>query len=78
MCFSNLPIEFDENGTPYLKEEAEDVHRPGCGCEDDIALEELDPEEAFDDIVEAVPEDVQEHLEGTDDRPESRATAEGD
>lgn len=64
MCMSNLPIEFDENGDPYLAEAADEVDVPGCGCEDDVALEALDPEAAFEDIVESVPDDVRERLEG--------------
>lgn len=45
MCFSNLPIEFDEDGDPHLAEAAEAVSEPGecdhegsapegtdCGC----------------------------------------------
>lgn len=63
MCFSNLPIEFDENGDPYLAEAAEAVHQPGCGCDADADLAELDPEAAFEDIVESVPDDVRRHLE---------------
>jgi hypothetical protein len=66
MCFSNLPIEFDENGDPSLAAEADDIHRPGCGCEEEVALEDLDPEEAFHDIVESVPEDVREHFKDTE------------
>jgi hypothetical protein len=29
MCFSNLPVAFDDEGNPYLAEEAEDVDPPG-------------------------------------------------
>ncbi|WP_396611345.1 hypothetical protein ACH9L7_14195 [Haloferax sp. S1W] len=28
MCFSNLPLEFDEDGNPFLAKEAEAVERP--------------------------------------------------
>ncbi len=68
MCMSNLPIEFDEHGDPYLAEEADDVDQPTCGCDDEVALEELDPESAFADIADSVPDDVLEHLE---DGPEA-------
>jgi hypothetical protein len=33
VCFSNLPLEFDEEGNPYLAEEADEVERPGDGGE---------------------------------------------
>lgn len=64
MCMSNLPIEFDEQGDPYLAEEAEDVDQPTCGCGEEVALAELNPEDAFADIADTVPDDVLEHLEG--------------
>jgi hypothetical protein len=68
MCFSNLPIEFDENGEPYLAEEADEVDR--LDCAEGVALEELDPEAAFDDIVASVSDDIVEHLGETTDPPE--------
>lgn len=77
MCFSNLPIEFDENGDPSLAEEADDVERPGCGCEE-VALEELDPEEAFHDIVASVPEGVRDHLDEAENPPEATQRMESD
>jgi hypothetical protein len=68
MCFSNLPIEFDEEGNPRLAEEAEEVERPACGCIDDapaLALDEDDPEEAFEEIVESVPDEVRARLDAS-------------
>jgi len=70
MCMSNLPIEFDENGDPHLAEAADEVDRPGCDCGDDVALDDLDPEDAFADIAESMPGDVLEHLEAGSDAPE--------
>ena len=77
MCMSNLPIEFDEHGDPYLAEEAEAVDRPACGCGEDVAVDDLDPAEAFDDIAESVPDDVLEHLDEGPDAAEP-ATPTGD
>lgn len=63
MCFSNLPIEFDESGDPYLAEEAEDVeHVADCGCGTDVAIDEDDPEAVFEAVASTVPEDVREEL----------------
>jgi hypothetical protein len=63
MCMSNLPIEFDENGDPHLAEEADDVDRPACGCGEAAALDDGDPADAYEEIVESVPDDVLDHLE---------------
>lgn len=91
MCFSNLPIEFDEDGDPYLADAAEEVSEPGthttsahdCGCPERAdALDDADPEEAFADILESVTDAGRSHL--TDDTTEApdagreRDTAEGD
>jgi len=63
MCFSNLPIEFDEAGDPHLAEEAEDVeHVADCGCGTDIAIDEEDPEAVFEAVASTIPEDVREQL----------------
>lgn len=63
MCFSNLPIEFDDAGNPYLADEAEDVeHVADCGCETDVAIDEEDPEAVFEAVASTVPEDVREEL----------------
>ena len=74
MCFSNLPIEFDDDGNPYLADEADDVERPApsdaapesnCGCSsttDDVALDEADPEAMYEAILQTVPRDVRERL----------------
>jgi hypothetical protein len=65
-----LRIEFDDDGNPYLADEADAVDRPACGCGEDVpALDEDDPEAAFEAIVESVPEEVRTYLED-DDRPE--------
>jgi hypothetical protein len=68
MCFSNLPVEFDEDGDPYLADEADDVTSPGendrigavddeCGCDQnaDAAIDAA-PEAAYDAILAAMPE----------------------
>lgn len=71
MCFSNLPIAFDEHGDPYLTDEAEDVGDPGthtttatdCGCgTDDAPLDATDPEDAFADILDSVSDASRMHL----------------
>jgi hypothetical protein len=65
MCFSNLPIEFDEEGNPYLAEEADDVeHVADCGCGADVAIDETDPETVYEDIVSSIPESVREEIVG--------------
>lgn len=76
MCFSNLPLEFDEDGNPYLAEEADDVARPGerggaghdhgadCGCDTAEADLDTDPEGAYEAIVESLPEGAREHVAG--------------
>lgn len=77
MCFTNLPIEFDEDGNPYLKEEAEDVDQPDCGCDAGNAVEEVDPREAYEEVVAAMPDDVREQLGESDaDRATEPATKE--
>ena len=87
MCFSNLPIEFDEEGNPYLTDEAEDVDRPsasevesesGRGCSsttDDVALADADPEAMYEAILETVPRNAREQL--TDSRGDSTASGTG-
>lgn len=68
MCFSNLPVEFDDQGNPYLADEAEAVDQPDCGCASgyEEALEDVDPASAYADIVETLPEDVARDLEPPD------------
>ena len=82
MCFSNLPIEFDDEGNPYLAEEADDVDRPSgtgaasasasnCGCaneSDDVPLDEADPEAVYEEILETMPRDVRDQLPDSSDR----------
>lgn len=66
MCFSNLPVEFDQEGNPYLADEAEDVDRPdGRTSEADRAGPaeiEADPERAYEAIVNSLPDGAQAHL----------------
>lgn len=76
MCFSNLPVEFDEEGDPYLADEADEVERPGdvdhdhpaCDCDvetGDVRLS-ADPEAAFEAIVGSLPEGARTHLEAAE------------
>lgn len=68
MCFSNLPIEFDDEGNPYLADEAEEVDEPGTHDREERATDageaplDADPEAAYAEIVECVPESVREVL----------------
>lgn len=77
MCFSNLPIEFDDEGNPYLADEAEEVEEPGNrdhqshdhNHDDEVAADtgkapalDADPEAAYAEIVADVPESVREEL----------------
>lgn len=77
MCFTNLPVEFDENGDPYLAEVADDVDRPdtaehdhaaeACDCADADAPLEADPEAAYETLVAAVSDATRDHLtDGTE------------
>lgn len=77
MCFSNLPVEFDESGDPYLAAEAEDVEHVDCGCETDVAIAEDDPEAVFEAVASTVPESVREELGWQLDDPAGGPT-EGD
>ena len=77
MCFSNLPVEFDEDGDPYLADEADDVTSPGedrAGAvaddrgrtaEEDVAIDAA-PEAAYDAILAAMPETARADLTGSD------------
>lgn len=61
MCFSNLPIEFDDEGNPYLAEEADDVEQAtdcGCDADSDTGIDESDPEDVFQAVLSTVPESV--------------------
>jgi len=89
MCFSNLPLEFDEDGNPYLAEEADEVDRPGeggghahdhgdgpagdCGCGAIEAELDADPEGAYEAIVESLPDSARERVASE----ESPATGDG-
>ena len=61
ICFSNLPVEFDEQGNPYLTDEADDVKQPERIPGDELSLDD-DPEEAYAEIVAGVPQSVRESL----------------
>jgi hypothetical protein len=76
MCFSNLPVEFDDEGNPYLAEEADEVDATpgataaGCGCSDgagEVGLDEADPEATYEAILESMPGDVRERVAGTEE-----------
>jgi hypothetical protein len=84
MCFSNLPIEFDEQGNPALAEVADTVEDPGTHDHDEHAVDtdevptlDADPEAAYAEIMESVPESVHEEISdshadfGCDDQRES-------
>ncbi|MFB6168099.1 MAG: hypothetical protein ABEJ43_04555 [Haloferacaceae archaeon] len=84
MCFSNLPLEFDEDGNPYLAEEADDIERPGehdhaadCGCGTAEGDLDADPEAAYETIVESLPEAAREHVAGDDNGPATRPESVG-
>lgn len=86
MCFSNLPVEVDDDGNVYLADEADDVERPvegrtdptpgGDGVEADLAA---DPEGAYRAIVDSLPPDTRAVVEAGD-APDltDEETAEGD
>ena len=78
MCFSNLPIEFDANGDPYLAEEAEDVERPDTvDTRTDEALD-IAPQEAYEAILNGVPRSTRERLAGTGSDSDSGLGADHD
>lgn len=78
MCFTNLPIELDEDGDPYLADEADRIETPGeptdpdedpdletYGCLGDdpgVPISELDDEEPYAAVMETLPEDAQEEM----------------
>lgn len=79
MCFSNLPVEFDEEGNPSLADEAEDVEQPGtcthdgdCNCAADDDEIETDPEATYETIVASLPAGAREHVEGGTQRTKDR------
>lgn len=83
VCFTNLPVEFDEEGNPYLDEqEAETVERPDAEADvdyDDMdkvgcvegdpgkPLADTDPEEAYGSILAELPEDARERVAESDE-----------
>ena len=75
MCFSNLPIEFDEQGNPYLAEEADTVNQPGGGTHDhnhdhnhddhhrnETEGGDPDPEAMYATIMDSLPEDARQRI----------------
>lgn len=66
MCFSNLPIEFDANGDPYLADEAEAVERSDVAEAETNEALDTDPQEAYEVIVGDLPQGAQERLAGSD------------
>lgn len=122
MCFTNLPVEFDEDGTPRLADDADAVEhrgveagdddgahgRDGAGATDDdagsraadestgastdqdlegigcldgdpgVLLEELEPDEAYEAVLETLPETAREAVGGPDPNDDSRLAASRD
>jgi hypothetical protein len=76
MCFSNLPVEFDEDGDPYLADEADDVTSPGedrvgavaddCSCAAEKDAIDAAPEAAYDAILAEIPETARSDLTDED------------
>lgn len=68
MCFSNLPIEFDEEGNPHLADEADEIDgipTSGCDCgadAEDVSLDESDPEAVYEDVLRTMPPAVRERI----------------
>ncbi|MFT4921550.1 MAG: hypothetical protein ACI8XM_000751 [Haloarculaceae archaeon] len=70
MCFSNLPIEFDEQGNPHLVDDAEEdgaeedgTHEPTGVAERATREDGLDPEHRYDAILDDLPDRAREHLD---------------
>lgn len=77
MCFSNLPVEFDEHGNPYLADEADDVDRPRAMSDDEPSLDE-DPRGAYAEIVNDLPEGLRASLAAeSDGEADSAETGDG-
>lgn len=66
MCFSNLPVEFDDQGNPYLADEADDVRHTDRPAADDAPLD-ADPEGAYAAILEDIRGPVRREVAGTSD-----------
>jgi hypothetical protein len=65
MCFSNLPIEFDEEGDPYLAEEAERVEQPDAGVGTTDGELDVEPRKTYEAIVGDMPPSARKHLVDT-------------
>lgn len=87
MCFSNLPIEFDEHGDPYLAEEAETVDRPseeahGHGDaidsrENEAEGSDPDPEAMYATIMNSLPQNACQRIAETVEAKSSEGDAHG-
>jgi hypothetical protein len=70
MCFSNLPIGFDDEGNPFLAEDVDAIDRPPgsrrdrTGSASSVAPDEANPEAVYVAILETMPNDVRERLDG--------------
>lgn len=64
MCFSNLPVEFDDHGNPYLADDAEPVEYPESDRDDDQDLGH-DPEGAYVAILADLPAGARERISAT-------------
>jgi hypothetical protein len=71
MCFSNLPVEFDEQGNPYLAQEAEEIERADATLDETDETLEAAPYEAYEAILDDMPQSVQEQLAGSDLVPDT-------
>lgn len=90
MCFSNLPIEFDERGNPRLADDADDVTQLDPQSKGESPLDE-DPDAAYAEIVASVSKNVREMIQaerpagdghaderGADERADEPESARGD
>lgn len=78
MCFSNLPIEFDEDGNPRLAQaddESEGGHEHGRDGPSSSGDDGLDPEARYQAILDDLPERARNDLDGTaEDSPNQHTT----
>lgn len=77
MCFSNLPVEFDEDGTPRLAEPDDESAHDHDTDSDTVAVddEELDPERCYQEILADLPERTRNRIE-TESQQQAHPTAE--
>lgn len=71
MCFSNLPVEFDEHGNPGLAASADEDEDDHAHVSDAVERatdgDDLDPETRYREILDDLPDRARERL-GADDR----------